>query len=339
MQIQHNVSLQPYNTFGIDTKANLFTIVKSEADIVLLANSEEFKSNSTLMLGGGSNILLTKDYNGLVIKNEIDGISIISEDDTKIKLAVGSGVNWHQFVLYCIDHNWCGVENLSLIPGCVGAAPIQNIGAYGVEVKDAITGVRFYNIEKKCFEDYNNEDCKFGYRESVFKKDLKNNFFITTVYFELKKQAEINISYGAIKTELEKNNITNPTIKDVSNAVIAIRSSKLPDPKLIGNAGSFFKNPTISIVHFEKLKLNFPNIVGYPNKDNTTIKIAAGWLIESCGLKGIRVGNTGCHQLQALVLVNYGNATGNEIFNYSEAVIQQVKSKFDISLEREVNII
>ncbi len=339
MIIEENISLKPYNTFGIDVTASYFTKIKTEDALLKLITTDVFTSQPHLMIGGGSNILFTKNYHGLVIKNEIEYITKLKEDDEHIYVAVGSGVNWHQFVITCIANNWGGVENLSLIPGCVGACPIQNIGAYGVEVKNVITQVNYIDLNTKTQISINNKDCKFGYRDSIFKNELKGIFLITEVQFVLQKNSIINTSYGAIQTELDKHRITLPTIKDVSDAVIAIRSSKLPDPSKIGNAGSFFKNPSITNEQFETLTKDYTTIVGYANKDNKTTKVAAGWLIEHAGLKGVQVGNTGCHAMQALVLVNYGQAKGTEIYEYSQTVIDIVKNKFGIELEREVNII
>ncbi len=338
MRIQQQFNLQPYNTFGIAATANNFVTVATEAELITLTENEIWKQEK-IILGGGSNILFTKNIDGLVIKNEINYIETISENIDTVTLKVGSGVNWHQFVIYCINNNYAGIENLSLIPGTVGAAPMQNIGAYGVEVKNVIDAVFFYNIASNEMQSLKKEDCKFGYRDSIFKNELKAKIFITAVSFTLQKQATFNTSYGAIATELQKMGITTLTLKAVSDAVIAIRKSKLPDPQIIGNAGSFFKNPTIPIQQFETLQKEFTQIVGYKNENNTAVKVAAGWLIEQCGLKGVQVGNTGCHKMQALVLVNYGNATGQEIVDYSQTVINSVATKFGITLEREVNII
>jgi UDP-N-acetylmuramate dehydrogenase len=250
---------------------------------------------------------------------------------------VGSGVNWHEFVLYCIANNYAGVENLSLIPGTVGAAPIQNIGAYGVEVKNVIDQVFYLDFETNQLQNLQNAACKFGYRDSVFKNELKGKIFITAVSFILQKQPTFNTTYGAIATQLQLMGNAAVTLQAVSDAVIAIRQSKLPNHVVIGNAGSFFKNPTIPTIQFEALQATYPQIVGYANNENTTVKLAAGWLIEQCGLKGVQVGNTGCHKMQALVLVNYGGATGHEILEYSTVVINEVNNKFGITLEREIN--
>jgi UDP-N-acetylmuramate dehydrogenase len=335
MQLTENFSLKPYNTFGIHVMAKYFAAFANTNEIAeILENKNEHK----LILGGGSNILFTKNYNGLVLKNEIAGIEKIREDDAHVYVRAGAGVGWHEFVLHCINHNFAGVENLSLIPGSVGASPMQNIGAYGVEIKDVFHELEAYNIEDKKLVSFSKNDCAFGYRESIFKNKYKGQFVITSVTFQLNKIPKYNTSYGAIETELEKMDVQLLSIKAISDAVINIRQSKLPDPKQIGNAGSFFKNPTIKNTQFEKLKNTFPNIVGYPVGDNET-KLAAGWLIEQCGWKGYRKGDAGCHEKQALVLVNYGNAIGEEILQLSEKIIDSVKLMFDVELHREVNIV
>ena len=336
MQIQENISLKPYNSFAIDIKARSFA---SFGDIEEL--SELITPNSklpTLILGGGSNILFTQDFNGLVLKNEIKGIVKIKEDDEFVYIQAGAGENWHQFVLYCIENEWAGVENLSLIPGCVGASPMQNIGAYGVEIKDVFHELKAFHKKEKTNYAFDLKACDFGYRESVFKRKYKDEFVITNVTFRLRKQPVFNTSYGALEQELEKMEVKELSIKSISDAVINIRSSKLPNPNEIGNAGSFFKNPEVSNEQFSILQKEFPSIVGYV-LSNGNMKLAAGWLIEQCGWKGYRTGDAGCHARQALVLVNYGNAKGEEIYNLSEEILQSVKEKFAVILEREVNII
>lgn len=335
MKIQQNISLKPYNTFGIDVKASQFVEItdKSKLKTVLEKNTLPL-----LILGGGSNLLLTKDFDGLVIKNNIKGIDIVEEDNQSITLKVGAGENWHEFVMHCITNNYCGIENLSLIPGNVGASPMQNIGAYGVEVKDLITKVEALNLKDFSVKEFTNQECKFGYRTSVFKTSEKGNYFISSVTFKLSKTPNLNTSYGAINNELQDRSITNPTIKDVSDAVIAIRQSKLPNPSEIGNSGSFFKNPVVSVEVKNKILKNFENAPNYPQPDGT-YKMAAGWLIEQCGWKGKMIGNYGVHDKQALVLVNHGGAKGSDIYKLSEDIIESVKDKFNITLEREVNII
>lgn len=333
--IKHNISLKSFNTFGIDVQSALFVEVNRVAELkqLLKDNTEEI-----LILGGGSNVLFTQNYAGLIIKNNIKGIEIISEDKQEIILKVGSGENWHDFVMHCIKNNYAGLENLSLIPGTVGASPMQNIGAYGVEVKDTIISVQALNKSTLQLESFTNTACEFDYRSSIFKTTLKDKYFITSVVFGLSKKPTINSSYGAINDELKRMKVVNPTIQDISKAVINIRSSKLPNPKEIGNSGSFFKNPVVSFSKKNDLLLKYPSMPHYLQNDGT-FKIAAGWLIETCGWKGKRIVNYGVHTNQALVLVNYGGATGKEIYHLSEQIIQSVKSTFDIELEREVNIV
>jgi UDP-N-acetylmuramate dehydrogenase len=339
MQIQENISLKPYNTFGIDAKAKYFTAFTSTSDVEeLFAFYSKNKLTNTLVLGGGSNILLTQDFNGLVAKNDIQGIEVVKEDLEYVYVKAAAGENWHQFVLFCIKNNYAGIENLSLIPGNVGASPMQNIGAYGVEIKDVFYELEAYNIEDKRVMTFNNKDCEFGYRESVFKRKYKDKFIITTVTYRLNKAATYNTSYGAIQDELGKMGVTELSIAAISQAVINIRQSKLPNPAEIGNAGSFFKNPTVSKEKFETLKQDFPHVVGYAVSEKE-VKLAAGWLIEQCGWKGYRKGDAGCHAKQALVLVNYGNANGVDIYNLSTEIMNSVEEKFGVFLEREVNII
>ena len=340
MQIHQNISLKPYNTFGIDAKAKHLITIESIKDLDELAELPHLfnKSKPTLVLGGGSNILFTADYDGLIIKNELKGIELVSEDDDHYYVRCAAGENWHQFVLHCIKNNYAGVENLSLIPGNTGASPMQNIGAYGVETKDVFHQLEAFQLQDKELVIFNNKACEFGYRESIFKKKYKGQFIITSVTFKLNKKPVYNTSYGAIQQELEAMGNTGLNIGAISQAVINIRKSKLPDPAIVGNAGSFFKNPTIPNQQFSDLKNKFPNIVGFPANNELT-KVAAGWLIEQCGWKGYRKGDAGCHEKQALVLVNYGNADGVEILQLSTEIMQSVEEKFGIILEREVNII
>lgn len=291
-----------------------------------------------LILGGGSNILFTGDVNALVLKNEVSGINVLKQDDEFVYVQVGAGVNWHSFVLHCVQQGWGGVENLSLIPGNSGASPMQNIGAYGVEIKDVFEELEAYHLNDKTIVKFSAVDCAFGYRESVFKRKYKDQFVIISVTYKLRKNPLFNTSYGAINQELENMGVKELSIAAISQAVINIRSSKLPDPKVIGNAGSFFKNPSINKEQFDQLKNEFPSLVAFTNPDGT-MKLAAGWLIEQCGWKGYRKADAGCHAKQALVLVNYGAATGKEIFDLSEEIMQSVKQKFGVELEREVNII
>ncbi len=338
MFLQQNISLQPFNTFHINQTAQWFGRFNSIEELQQLLNNSSIQYLPKLILGGGSNILFTKQFEGVILKNEIKGIQKLKEDEDYVYLQVGAGENWHQFVQYCVQHNYGGVENVSLIPGCVGAAPIQNIGAYGVEVKDVIESVEAYDMNKKKVVSISNEECIFGYRDSIFKHQFKHTHIITSVIFRLYKKPVFNIQYGAIKAELEKMQVQHLSIQAISDAIIHIRQSKLPDPAVLGNAGSFFKNPTIDTIYFETLKQQYPTIVGYIQSNNK-IKLAAGWLIEQCGFKGFRKGNVGCHEKQALVIVNHGQASGQEIYNFSQNIIQTVQQKFGVLLEREVNIV
>lgn len=342
MQIQENFSLKPYNTFAIDATARYFAKF-SNIDELAEVTTNDF-GLSTLILGGGSNILFTKNFDGLVLKNEVLGIEKVRGDNEHIYVRVGAGENWHRFVLFCIENNWAGVENLSLIPGNVGASPMQNIGAYGVEIREVFHELNAFHLHEKKNYTFGVRDCEFGYRDSVFKNRYKDQVVITEVTYRLNKIPRYNTSYGAVEQELERMKVKELSIAAISQAVVNIRSSKLPDPAVTGNAGSFFKNPSISKAQFEDLKTQFQNIVGYENRDGS-IKLAAGWLIEHCGptdsvsWKGYRKGDAGCHQKQALVLVNYGNASGKEIYDLSEEIRQSVLGKFGVNLEREVNII
>jgi len=333
-----NTSLQPYNTFGIAAEAKYFSIFNTVEELKkVLAQNPNLP---LLVLGGGSNILLrSQKVDALVLLNKIEGKQIVEENEDSIYVKVGAGENWHEFVLYAIERNWGGIENLSLIPGSVGASPMQNIGAYGVEIKDVFHELEAFEIETGQVKKFSHQECNFGYRESVFKRDLKNKFIITSVTFKLtKKNHVINTNYGVIEQELEKMRIKSPTIKDVSNAVISIRQSKLPDPKKIGNAGSFFKNPVIPVAQYNELVKKYPEIPHYKINDEF-VKVPAGWLIDQAGWKGKTFGHYGVHKKQALVLVNYKGAEGNEIFDLSESILQDVKKRYGIELEREVNIV
>lgn len=332
-------SLKAYNSFGFDVKARFFAAFQShEMMQELLEQYQHLPYMPMHILGGGSNILLTRDVDGLVLRNELKGIELVREDADHYYVKAQAGENWHDFVCYCIEKNYAGIENLSLIPGSVGASPMQNIGAYGVEIKDVFHSLEAWHINEKHKETFTLNDCGFGYRESVFKEKYRNRFIITSVTYKLNKVPVYHTSYGAITQELEKMGVKDLNIAAIARAVINIRQSKLPDPQQLGNAGSFFKNPTISENHFKRLQEEFPGIVGYPT-NTARIKIAAGWLIEQCGWKGYRKGDAGCHQQQALVLVNYGNATGADIFKLSNEIIESVLQKFGVRLEREVNII
>ncbi|WMW78361.1 UDP-N-acetylmuramate dehydrogenase [Flavobacterium sp. 20NA77.7] len=337
MNIIQNQSLKKYNTFGIEASAKEFVAIQNEADLATILKENQQKK--LFVLAGGSNMLLTKDIDALVLHINNKGIEVIDENDDFVWVKGQAGEVWHEFVVWCMERNFGGIENLSLIPGNVGATPVQNIGAYGVEIKDTFVSCEAMEIATQKTVTFTKEDCNFGYRESIFKGRLKNKYIILTVTFKLtKKNHKINTSYGAIDLELEKTGIINPTIQDVSNAVIAIRQSKLPDPKELGNSGSFFKNPVVPIEIYEKAKLDYPTIPHYPVSE-TTVKVPAGWLIEQAGFKGKRFGDAGIHAKQALVLVNYGHATGSEIWAVAQNIQQTVKEKFGISIEAEVNVI
>jgi len=333
---QKNISLKPYNTFGIESYAKSFVSVTTLEQLQNIIS----KNKDVFILSGGSNILLTKNISKPVIHLNLKGKEIfesINQNEAIVKAQAGE--NWHEFVLWCIENNLGGLENLSLIPGNVGTSPMQNIGAYGVEIKDAFFELEALEIATGKIITFQKEACNFGYRESVFKNIFKGKYIIINVTFKLaKNNHQLNTSYGAIQTELEKNTIQNPSIKDVSNAVIAIRQSKLPDPKKIGNSGSFFKNPIISVNHFKQLEKEYPKIPHYPITESL-VKVPAGWLVEKCGYKGKRFGDAGVHKNQALVLVNYGNATGEEMNDLAKRILKSVKNQFNIELEIEVNII
>ena len=342
MKIQQNISLKPYNTFGIDAIASRFVSVDCFFSLQEILTQEK----DVFLLSGGSNMLLTKNINKLVLHINSKGISIDRENENDVHITVNAGEDWHDFVLWCISQNYGGLENLSLIPGHVGTSPIQNIGAYGVEVKDVITKVEGIDISTTKRVEFSNADCAFEYRNSIFKNELKGKVVITSVSFKLsKKQHQLNTNYGAIEQELAAKNIINPTIKEVSDAVIFIRQSKLPDPKKIGNSGSFFKNPVISSKQFKKLQDKYPNIPFYKiaaaNKKDTTFsyKIPAGWLIETAGFKGKRFGDCGVHEKQALVLVNYNNASGADVYKLAKKIQETILATFEITLDIEVNVI
>lgn len=337
-KIHHNHSLRNLNTFGVDVKARLFCSINSTNQLIDLISAEKSRVNRLLILGAGSNILFTKDFDGLVIKTDIKGIEVVKEDEAFVFVKVSAGEIWHDLVLYCLQNNWGGVENLSLIPGTVGAAPIQNIGAYGVEISSMIHQVEGIDLKTGLHQTFSAEDCRFKYRDSIFKNDLKEKIFISSVTLRLtKKDHALTTSYGALKELIEKLK-QDVTIQTVSDTVIQIRQSKLPDPAVIGNAGSFFKNPVVDKIHFEKVKKNYSTIPSY-NIDNQSVKIPAAWLIEQAGFKGKQVGKVMMHDKQALVLVNRGGATGGELLRLSQQVQDAVHNKFSIKLEPEVNII
>ena len=335
-KVYNNQDLKIYNTFGISVFSKKFATFSSIEQLKLLL--DENRDEQILILGGGSNLLFTTDFNGLILKNEIKGFNIVKEKAEDVIVRAGAGEIWHEFVMWCINNDYSGLENLSLIPGSVGASPIQNIGAYGVEIKDVFHSLEALHISSGEIHTFNLEQCKFGYRESVFKGKYRGQYVITSVSFHLSKRAKINAAYGAIQNELEKIGINSPNIKDISNAVIAIRRSKLPDPQQLGNAGSFFKNPIVNSEILQKIKTDYRDVPFF-ELGNDLFKIPAGWLIERAGWKGKTIGNCGVHKLQALVLVNYGGATGNEVIELSEKIIQDIENKFGITLEREVNIV
>jgi UDP-N-acetylmuramate dehydrogenase len=342
MGIQQKTELKPYNTFGLHALAARFTEVSGVQQLQEVLAQHALQVENILILGGGSNMLFTKDFDGLVIRNAIKGVEVVNRVYHHVDVRVSAGENWHEFVLYCIANNYGGVENLSLIPGCVGAAPMQNIGAYGVEIKDVFLSLEAMDIKTGHIRVFTKNECNFGYRESVFKRELKNKYVITSVTFRLhdlnlNPHYNFNRSYGDIEAQLAEMKVFEPTLKAISDAVIRIRSSKLPDPRVLGNAGSFFKNPVIPTKQYEDTKAYYPLMPGYVVNDTET-KVPAGWLIEQCGWKGRRVGNTGSHASQALVLVNYGGATGREVYDLALAIQQSVREKFNIVIEPEVNL-
>lgn len=338
MVVEENYPLKNLNTFGVSANAKYFAIANSESDVLELLGSEKFKHSKLLILGGGSNILLTDDFDGLALKIAINFIENVDENDDHVWIRAGSGVIWHDFVMSCLEKDLGGVENLSLIPGTMGAAPMQNIGAYGVELKEVFAELSAIDRETLQIEKFNKERCEFGYRESIFKKEARDKYIITSVTLRLNKKPYTNIEYGAIEDVLADLGITYPTIRDVSNTVIKIRQSKLPDPGQLGNAGSFFKNPIVDKIDYEYLSTDFTNIPGYKLK-NDKVKIPAAWLIDQCGWKGKKLGDVGVHKDHALVLVNYGNGSGKEIIHLAMEIKNSVISKFGIELTSEVNII
>jgi UDP-N-acetylmuramate dehydrogenase len=338
MAILEYVSLQPHNTFGVDACARYFCRLSTKDHLVNIIVEELRYHNKYLIIGGGSNILFCSDYDGLVIHNEIKGIDVVKEDEEFVWVKALSGTTWHNLVLYCVEKNWGGIENLSLIPGTAGAAPIQNIGAYGAELKDRFESLEAIDMNTGEERIFQNTDCRFGYRQSIFKNELKGKYFIYSITLKLSKHPIINTQYGDIRNILMEKEITNPTIRDVSDAVICIRSSKLPNPAEIGNAGSFFKNPEVTEDRAKSLYTVYPDMPVFA-QPNGMVKIPAAWLIEQCGWKGKQIGHTGNHARQALVIVNYGNASGVEIWQHAQNVQRSVKEKFGIILEPEVNVV
>ncbi len=343
MQLLENFSLHHHNTFGVDVSCDFFIQVSSLNELREALRFAQVKQLKLLVIGGGSNVLLTRHFDGLVIKNALKGIEVENLPEGLVALKAAAGENWHELVMWCVERNFAGIENLSLIPGCVGAAPMQNIGAYGVELQDVFHELEAVEIETGNVVRFSKAQCKFGYRESVFKNEAKHKFVITSVTLLLSNlngnhTYQVKTAYGDIQQQLENAGVTTPTISDVSAAVVAIRQSKLPNPAELGNAGSFFKNPYVAKEKFDALKVTFPQMPSYP-VDEARVKVPAGWLIEQCGWKGKRIGNTGAHAKQALVLVNYGNANGSEVYELAKAIVNSVEEKFGIALEMEVNII
>jgi len=334
--IQKNISLKPFNTFGVEAKTKYYAEFSGRNQLFELVFDKNLRNEKMMILGGGSNILLTQNFEGLILRNTIPGFHIVDENDNFVVVRAGGGVVWHDLVMWSVNMGLGGLENLSLIPGSVGAAPMQNIGAYGVELKDSFYGLEAMHRKSGDLIRFSNSDCEFAYRSSIFKTHEKDNFVITSVEFKLSKNPTFNVSYGSIQEELDKMGVSALSVKAVSDAVIRIRQSKLPDPKHLGNAGSFFKNPTVSKGSFEKIKNNYPDVVGYSQADES-VKLAAGWLIEKAGWKGKRIGNCGVHEKQALVLVNYGGATGSEIDDLSNQIQKDIMAKFNVELEKEVN--
>lgn len=337
IRFSENYSLKQHNTFGIEARAKyFFEFTEIDDLLVFLHSNESLKDEKLIVIGEGSNILFINDFDGLVIHPNIPGIQIVKEDRQNIWIEVGAGEVWDEFVQYAVDYQLGGVENLSLIPGSVGAAPVQNIGAYGQEVGNAVEKIKGFDLNTRLKRDFSTEQCDFGYRSSIFKSILKNSFIITSVIFKLEKFPEFILNYGQVEEKAREKGEIN--LSKIREAVIEIRQSKLPDVKELGNAGSFFKNPEVDSLVAEKLKLQFENIPVYPAKNGKT-KLAAGWLIEKAGWKGVRKGDVGVHEKQALVLVNYGNSTGQQIYDFSEKIKQSVFEKFGVELEREVNCV
>jgi UDP-N-acetylmuramate dehydrogenase len=334
--IKRDFSLKHYNTFGLDYKAEFFISLSSENEAIKLFQEEISLKKPVMLLGKGSNILFTDNYNGTIIHPDTGGIKIEEKSPDHVIVSAGAGVDWDSFAEWTVDHGFGGIENLSLIPGTVGAAPVQNIGAYGVEVKDTIEKVRTVAIKNGSIREFNREECNFGYRSSIFKTDFKGKYLISRVFFKLSTKPSLNLIYGSLSNETAE--LGGASLKNVREAVIKIRRSKLPDPELIGNAGSFFKNPVVDISTAEMLRKRYPQIPCYDDSSGG-IKLAAGWMIEQCGWKGKRSGNAGVHDKQALIIVNYGKASGREILNLSEEIRKSVWYRFEVELEREVEVI
>lgn len=338
MIIERDADLKPFNTFGVAARAAALAGFTTDAELRTLLASQELNGLDRLILGGGSNMLFTRDWPGVVLRNDVPGIEVVAEDSERVTLRAGAGVGWHDLVMHTVAQGWGGFENMSLIPGRVGAGPMQNIGAYGAELKDTFDHLEAVRISDGEVVRFSKAECAFGYRESFFKREGKGRFVIMRVAFTLSKHPQVNVGYGSIKGELEKRGIISPTIRDVSDAVIAIRSSKLPDFKLLGNAGSFFKNPSVPAAEVERIKTVLPELVTYPGADGT-VKLAAGQLIEKAGWKGFRENDYGVHKDQALVLVNHGGASGAQLYYLSTRVLESIRDRFGVQLEREVNIV
>jgi UDP-N-acetylmuramate dehydrogenase len=334
--MKQNISLQKFNSFGIEASTSYYLPIHNSEDILSFLKSDLFMNLPAMILGGGSNVLFTGDFKGVVLHAQMKGIRVLSHTDDHCMLEVAAGESWDEFVNYCVERDLHGIENLSLIPGSVGASPIQNIGAYGAEVSDVIAKVNGIDLSDGSTKKFDTSECMFGYRDSIFKRELKNRFFITSVIFNLSKKASFRLDYGNLNEEVKS--LGNITLKNVRQAVINIRNSKLPDPLVTGNAGSFFKNPVISADLFENIQKEYPHVPSFPSSPGF-VKIPAAWLIERCGWKGKTSGNAGVHDKQALIIVNKGNATGREIFDLSEKILKSVQKAFGIILEREVNVI
>ncbi|MDP4267599.1 MAG: UDP-N-acetylmuramate dehydrogenase [Bacteroidota bacterium] len=339
MEIKQNISLKQHNTFGLDVYSGLYTEINHYNDINDILFNDVFRNSERLIIGGGSNILFTRNFTGIVVKMNIKGINIIEDNDRYVVIKANAGEEWDKFVEFAVKNNFSGLENLSYIPGNVGSAPIQNIGAFGSEVKDTIHSVEIIDINTGKQSVLSNKECMFGYRDSIFKRELKDKFIITSVYFTLSKIFKPNICYSALKNELAQSEIDNPEINLIRDAVIRVRKSKLPDPNELGNAGSFFKNPMVSREKYEILKKEYPDIKGFDNASSNEVKLAAAWLIETCGWKGYRIGDAGVHKKQSLVLVNYNNARGIDILNLAKEIQNSVYQKFNVEIEMEVNVI
>lgn len=337
MEVREHAQLSDYNTMGVEAKARYFAEVHSIEDVLILLNDDRFEDLPKMVIGGGSNILFKNDYEGLLILNSIKGREIIIQNNEHILLELGAGENWHEVVEFCVEQGWGGIENLSLIPGSVGAAPIQNIGAYGVELEEVFVSLDAIMLDSGEFRSFSKKECRFGYRDSIFKQELKGEVLITSVILKLQMEPRVNTSYRALEEKLKDAGIEHPSIRDIHEAVMEIRQSKLPNPAEIGNTGSFFKNPVIHKEQFEKLKFQYPDMPSYPAAEG--IKIPAAWLIDQCGWKGKRVGDAGVHKMQALVLVNYGNATGKEIWELARQIQASVEERFGVSLIPEVNLV